>query len=50
MISKLSKEHKDEMERAEKEFSEQILKFSENEKLLKDNLNEIAKKKEDLET
>jgi hypothetical protein len=38
MISKLSKEHKEELERVEKEFGEHIERLTENEKLLKDNL------------
>lgn len=41
MISKLSKEHKDELEKLEKEFSDHIDRLTENEKLLKDNLDSL---------
>jgi hypothetical protein len=38
LISKLSKEHKEELERLEKEFTEHVSRLTENEKNLKDNL------------
>jgi hypothetical protein len=49
LISKIAKEHKDELEKLEKEFNEQALKYSENEKFLKDNLEELQKRKDELE-
>jgi len=41
LISKLSSEHKGELERMEKDFQEQVTKLSENERALKDSLRDL---------
>jgi len=41
LISKLSKEHKEELEKLEKEFSEHVQRMSENERNLKEHLESL---------
>ena len=41
LISKLSKEHKEELEKIEREFSDHLLRLNEQEKNLKENLEEL---------
>lgn len=49
LISKLNEEHRDAMEQIEKEFSDQFQKMTETEKHLKDALDSMQKKKDELE-
>lgn len=49
LISKLSKEHKEELEKLECDFNEQVIKLTENEKYLKDGLEVLNKKRDELE-
>jgi len=49
LISKLSEEHRDAMEQLEKEFGEQFQKMNESERHLKDALEQMQKRKEELE-
>ena len=41
LISKLTKEHKEELDRLEREFTDQVTKLSENEKNLKESLDSV---------
>ena len=49
LIAKISKEHKEELEKIETHFIEQIVKLSENEKRLKESLDSVQKKRDELE-
>jgi DNA repair protein SbcC/Rad50 len=49
MISKLNEEHKDAIDQMERDFTEHIQKLTDNEKHLKEALDELSKKKEELE-
>jgi septal ring factor EnvC (AmiA/AmiB activator) len=49
LISKLNEEHRDAMEALEKEFGEQFQRMTETEKHLKDALDTMVKRKEELE-
>ena len=49
LIAKISKEHKEELEKIETHFIEQIVKLSENEKSLKESLDSVQKKRDELE-
>ena len=49
LIAKISKEHKEEWEKIETHFIEQIVKLSENEKSLKESLDSVQKKRDELE-
>lgn len=49
LISKLSKEHKEELERIETQFNDHIGRLTENERNLKESLENLQKKKDELE-
>jgi hypothetical protein len=49
LISKLNEEHKEMIENIEKDFSEHIQKMTESEKHLKQALDDLQKKKDELE-
>ena len=49
LIAKISKEHKEVLEKIETHFIEQIVKLSENEKSLKESLDSVQKKRDELE-
>ncbi len=49
LIAKISQEQKEELERLEKDFSDNIVRMNENEKAMKDNLQELQNRKDELE-
>lgn len=49
LISKISKEHKEELEKLEQQFNEQVTRLTENERNLKESLEALQHKKDELQ-